>query len=110
MDFFLLEDDNADWQDPVAVLLYTCVSFQLLFISLCGQMQVFIYSIVDVLFRFEFFDFGSSTGSTCYRSNPEGHADYFLSMIYQALRQLCQRYQQGLPVLFDHNFLVDQTR
>ena len=41
-DFFLSEDDNSDWLDPVAVLLYTCVSFQLLFLSLCGQMQVFI--------------------------------------------------------------------
>jgi hypothetical protein len=35
---------DSEWQDPVAVLLYTCVSFQLLFISLCGQMQVCTYT------------------------------------------------------------------
>jgi hypothetical protein len=43
LNIFSLEDeadDHSDWQDPVAVFLYTCVSFQLLFMSLCGQMQV----------------------------------------------------------------------
>ena len=43
MNFCSLEDeadDQSDWQDPVAVFLYTCVSIQLLCMSLCGQMQV----------------------------------------------------------------------
>jgi hypothetical protein len=78
MNFISLEDDNSEWQDPVAVLLYTCVSFQLLFMSLCGQMQVcaYIYCLDANTLTLEL-----PTGSRCNRSNPKGYADYFLSVI-----------------------------
>ncbi len=72
-DSYPFADESSNLQDFVAILILTCVSYQMLFMSLSGQMQVFcvflcIYALY--LHMIYFFDFGAANRIKMFSFKP----------------------------------------